>query len=48
MLPDFGMVDLLQQLRVFVDEPRLPEDVGCSILDLRKSKESGLLSGSVS
>lgn len=47
VLPDFGVVDLLQQLRVLVDQPRFPEDVGCSILDLRQSKESRLLSGLV-
>lgn len=38
VLPDFGVIDLLQQLRVFVDQPRFPEDVGRSILDLGKDK----------
>ena len=34
MLPDFGVVDLFQQLGVLVDEPRLPQDVGRRVLDL--------------
>lgn len=36
MLPDFGVVNLLQQLRVLIDEPRFPQDVGCCILDLQE------------
>lgn len=40
--PDFGVVDLLQQLRVLVDEPRFPEDVGCCVLDLgRQIRQAG-------
>lgn len=40
VLPDFGVVDLLQQLRVLVDEPRFPEDVGCCVLDLGKTNKT--------
>lgn len=36
MLPDFSVVNLLQQLRVLVDEPRFPQDVGCCVLDLQE------------
>lgn len=46
VLPDFGVVDLLEQLCVFVDQPRFPEDVGGRVLDLGKDKEGAPLSGS--
>lgn len=35
VLPDFGVVDLLQKFGVFVDEPRLAQDVGRGVLDLK-------------
>lgn len=40
VLPDLGVVDLLQQLRVLVDQPRFPKDVGRGVLDLRKNRQS--------
>lgn len=48
VLPDFGVVDLLEQLRMFVDQPRFPEDVGGRVLDLGKDKEGAPPSGSFS
>lgn len=36
MLPDFGVVNLLQQLGVLIDEPRFPQDVGRRVLDLQE------------
>lgn len=44
MLPDFGMVNLLQQFGVFVNEPCFPQDVGSGIFDLQAgSRESRAL-----
>lgn len=34
VFPNFGMVNLLHQLGVFVDEPRFPEYVGSSVFHL--------------
>lgn len=34
MTSDFAGVDLFRQRRVFVDEPRLPKDIGGGILQL--------------
>lgn len=38
VFPNFGMVDLLHQLGVFVDEPRFPEYVGSSIFHLEAAE----------
>lgn len=38
VLPDLGVVDLLEQLGVLVDEPRLPEHVGRGVLDLKEKQ----------
>lgn len=40
VFPNFGMVDLLHQLGVFVDEPRFPEYVGSSVFHLGKAAKS--------
>lgn len=40
MLPDFAVVDLFQQLGVFVDQPSFPKDVGCGVLDLVGGKHT--------
>lgn len=45
MLPDFGVVDLLQQLGVLIDEPRFPQDVGCSVLDLQEEESRRRVTG---
>lgn len=42
VFPNFGMVDLLHQLGVFVDEPRFPEYVGSSIFHLDAKAGSGM------
>lgn len=42
VFPNFGMVDLLHQLGVFVDEPRFPEYVGSSIFHLGAKEGSGV------
>lgn len=36
MLPDFSVVDLLQQLGVLINEPRFPQDIGCRVLNLQE------------
>lgn len=41
VFPNFGMVDLLHQLGVFVDEPRFPEYVGSSIFHLEATEHRG-------
>lgn len=41
VFPNFGMVDLLHQLGVFVDEPRFPEYVGSSIFHLAATRAAG-------
>ncbi len=35
MVANSGTIDLLDQLRVFVDEPRLPQHIGCCVFYLR-------------
>lgn len=45
VLPDLGMVDLLEQLGVFVDEPCLAEDIGRSIFDLQEKKAPAAVQG---
>lgn len=34
-----GMVNLLDQLGVFVDEPRLPQHIGCCVFYLRRIEQ---------
>lgn len=41
VFPNFGMVDLLHQLGVFVDEPRFPEYVGSSVFHLEGTRGRG-------
>lgn len=45
VFPNFGMVDLLHQLGVFVDEPRFPEYVGSSIFHLEGTRGRGWREG---
>lgn len=45
VFPNFGMVDLLHQLGVFVDEPRFPEYVGSSIFHLEGTRGRGWSGG---
>lgn len=33
-----GTIDLLDQLGVFVDEPGLPQHIGCSVFNLRRKE----------
>ncbi len=39
MVAHSGAVDLLDQLGVFVDEPRLPQHIGCCVFYLRRMKQ---------
>lgn len=37
VVADSGMVNLLHQLGIFVDEPRLPQHIGCCVFYLRRT-----------
>lgn len=38
MVANSGTVNLLDQLGVFVDEPRLPQHIGCCVFYLRRTQ----------